>query len=352
MPDVCKPLFQTLKPIQNAHDQGVVGCCANVDPMVETQDDDVLTRILEQTRLHGRVYCQSTARAPWGLQFENDAQALFHLVTAGECWLFFGSKRQQLVVGDIVLFPRGTPHALADHPKSKRVSLMDWMAARSGPTTALRVGGTRGPEVKVICGAFEFGIAGTRHPVLRVLPEMVHLPAKRMKDGADLAGTVAALAREFDHGGRGASLIVSRLLDVLFVQIVRAWADEQRPGGAGWIGALRDSTLSRVLALMHSDLARAWNVSMLARTCGTSRATLARHFVAEIGEPPSAYLTRARMEEAARRLLATDDGLATIAAAVGYSSEFAFNKAFRRELGVPPGQYRKRNGPGRTAGAV
>ena len=327
--------------VPNAHRQVVADSYANVHPMAEPTDD-VLTRILEQTRLHGRVYCQSIARAPWGLRFDNRAEALFHLVTAGACWLFLGSKRQQLVVGDIVLFPRGTAHALADHPKSKRVSLTDWMTERTGSMTALRVGGTQGTEVKVMCGVFEFGVAGTRHPVLRLLPEMVYLSAERMRDRADLASTAAALAREFEHGGRGASLIVSRLLDVLFVQIVRAWADEQPPGGAGWIGALRDSTLSHALALMHEDLSRAWDVSTLARACGASRATLARRFVAEIGEPPLAYLTRARMQEAARRLLATNDPLATIAAAVGYSSEFAFNKAFRRELGVPPGQYRKR----------
>jgi hypothetical protein len=169
--------------------------------------DDVLAHILEQTRLHGRVYCQSIARAPWGLRFEDRVEALFHLVTGGTCWLFVGSKRQQLVVGDIVLFPRGTPHALADHPKSKRLNLADWMAGRTGPRTALRIGGARGSEVKVLCGAFEFGVAGTRHPVLRLLPEMVYLSAERMRDRTDLATTVAALAREFDDtctdaGGR------------------------------------------------------------------------------------------------------------------------------------------------------
>jgi AraC-like DNA-binding protein len=304
--------------------------------------DDVLAHILEQTRLHGRVYCQSTARPPWGLRFDDRDQALFHVVTAGACWLFAGSTRRQLVAGDLVLFPRGTPHALADHPRSKRLRLADWMAERAGPTTALRVGGDQGTEARVLCGVFEFDVAGTRHPVLRLLPEMVYLAAEPTRDRADLAATVAALAREFEHGGRGASLIVSRLLDVLFVQIVRAWADEQPPGGAGWIGALRDSMLSRALAIVHEDLSRPWDVATLARACGASRATLARRFVAEIGEPPLAYVTRARMQEAARRLLAGSDSLATIAAAVGYSSEFAFSKAFRRELGAPPGQYRKR----------
>jgi AraC-like DNA-binding protein len=305
--------------------------------------DDVLARVLAQTRLRGSVYCQSVARPPWGLRFDERSQALFHVVTAGACWLFAGQTRRQLVAGDVVLFPRGTPHALADHPRSKRVGLAEWMRDRRGALTALRVGGSEGAEVKVLCGVFEFDVAGTRHPVLRLLPELVHLPAERTRERADLGSTVAALAHEFQTGGRGASLVVSRLLDVFFVQVVRAWADEQPPGGAGWIGALRDSTLARALALLHDDLARRWDVTTLARAAGSSRATLARRFVAEIGEPPLAYLTRVRLQEAARRLVATSDGLATIAAAVGYSSEFAFNKAFRREFADPPGQYRRRH---------
>jgi AraC-like DNA-binding protein len=309
-----------------------------------TATEDVLSNVLAQTRLRGRVYCQSVARPPWGLRFENRAEALFHVVTAGTCWLFAGATRQQLVAGDILLFPRGTPHALADHPKSKRVDLAQWMRDRTGAMSALRVGGTQGAEVKVLCGVFEFDVAGTRHPVLRLLPELLYLSVERTRDRADLAGTVAALAREFQGGGRGASLVVSRLLDVLFVQVVRAWADDQPPGGAGWIGALRDSALASVLAAMHEDLARSWDVAALARAAGTSRATLGRRFVAEVGEPPLAYLTRARLQEAARRLLATNDGLASIAGAIGYSSEFALNKAFRREFGVPPGQYRRRHG--------
>jgi AraC-like DNA-binding protein len=317
---------------------------ASVAPMA-APSDDVLAQILEQTRLRGRVYCQSVARAPWGLRFDEGAGAMFHVVTAGACWLFVGSTRRQLVPGDVVLFPRGTPHALADHPRSKRVSLSDWLRDRTGATTAFRVGGAEGAEAKVLCGVFEFDVAGTRHPVLRLLPEMVYLSAERTRDRTDLAGTVAALAREIELAARGASLIVSRLLDVLFVQIVRAWADDQPPGAAGWVGALRDSMLARVLATMHEELARPWDIVALARAAGTSRATLARRFVAEIGEPPLAYLTRARMQDAARRLLATGDGLASIAGAIGYSSEFAFSKAFRREFGMPPGQYRKRAVP-------
>jgi AraC-like DNA-binding protein len=125
------------------------------------------------------------------------------------------------------------------------------------------------------------------------------------------------------------------------VQIVRAWADDQPPGAAGWIGALREPTLARALSLLHEDIARNWDVEMLARAAGTSRATLGRRFASEVGESPLAYLTRVRMLQAARKLERTTDGLAAIAREVGYTSEFAFNRAFRRAFSVPPGEYRR-----------
>jgi AraC-like DNA-binding protein len=300
---------------------------------------DVLGQVLEETRLRGRAYCQTSARPPWGLEFERTQQAVFHLVTRGTCWLFVGRTRQQLSAGDLVLVSPETTHALADHARSRRVPLRDWLAARKPGES--RIGGTEGAETRVLCGVYEFDRA-TGHPILRLLPKTLYLPARSTRDRTDLSVTVAALAREYESGGRGASLVVSRLLEVLFVQAVRAWADEQPPGGAGWIGALRDPTLARTLALLHEDLARPWDVAALARVAGTSRATLGRRFSTEVGEPPLAYLTRARMLRAARSLESTDEGLAAIAREVGYTSEFAFSRAFRREFGVPPGEYRKR----------
>lgn len=141
---------------------------------------------------------------------------------------------------------------------------------------------------------------------------------------------------------RGSAIIVSRLLDIMFVQVVRTWADDAPAERAGWIGALTDATLGRTLEAMHGDLRRAWTVPALARIAGTSRATLGRRFVAEVGEPPLAYLARARMQEASRLLRGSDDGLAAIAARVGYDSEFAFSRAFRRAFGAPPGEHRRK----------
>ena len=124
--------------------------------------------------------------------------------------------------------------------------------------------------------------------------------------------------------------------------VVRAWADDQPLGGAGWIGALTDTMLARALSAMHGDLGRAWDVDELARAAATSRVTLGRRFAAAIGEPPLSYLTRARMQQAAQRIRSSDAALGEIAGEVGYHSEFAFNRAFRRVFGVPPGAYRRR----------
>ncbi|MEO7733863.1 MAG: AraC family transcriptional regulator [Kofleriaceae bacterium] len=304
-------------------------------------DDDVLGRVLERTQLRGQVYCSTAARAPWGLRFQQADKAMFHIVTDGACWLVLGDDRRQLASGDIVLFPRGSAHALADHPSTRRVALEDWLAQPRVPGGALTLGGTIGTPARVICGSYTFDTPAPRNPVLRLLPDTLHLRGEANRARPDLAATIAALAREHARTRSGMSLVISRLLDVLFVQIVRAWADDQPSGGAGWIGALHDSTLARALALLHGDLARAWDVEGLARAAGTSRATLGRRFVAEVGEPPLSYLARLRLQEAARRLERSDASIATIAHAVGYTSEFAFNRAFRRELGAPPGAYRR-----------
>src|SRR3954468_20314580 len=296
---------------------------------------DVLGDLIERTRLRGRVFCQTTARPPWGVRFPAAPQALFHVITAGSAELIVGTTRTSLAQGDLVLLPRGGGHALADHPRSARVELADWLATSRGA-----LGGARGPEMRAICGVYEYDGLGAHHPVLRLLPAILHVPGPRIRADPDLSATLDLIVREQDAPARGGSVVVSRLLDVMFVQIVRLWANlpDER---AGWIGALTDATLARALEAIHAELGRAWTVDTLAHAAGTSRATLGRRFVAEVREPPLAYLARARMQEASQLLRSSDDGLAAIAARVGYDSEFAFNRAFRRAFGTPPGEYRR-----------
>jgi len=304
---------------------------------------DVLGDLIERTRLHGRVFCQTVARAPWGLRFPGGPEALFHLITAGSAELRVGGRRVSLAQGDLVLLPRGDGHVVADHARSACVDLADWLAETldgRDERGAAQLGGRHGPETRVLCGVYEYDGLGAQHPVLRLLPAVLHLPGPRIRADRDLSATLELLVREHDSPARGGSVVVSRLLDIMFVQIVRTWANlpDQR---AGWIGALTDLTLARALAAMHGDLGRGWTVDTLARAAKTSRATLGRRFVAEVGEPPLAYLARARMQEASLLLRSSSDGLAAIAAHVGYESEFAFNRAFRRAFGMPPGEYRR-----------
>jgi AraC-like DNA-binding protein len=298
---------------------------------------DLLGQILERTRLRGQLYCRTVVRAPWGLRFPPTAVATMHLVTSGSGHLVQGHEVLALGTGDVVLLPRGDGHALADSPRTPKVPLEQWLAERGdGPTHVL--GGT-GVESRFLCGHFAFDEPGA-HPVLRLLPSRVHLRGDSEPVRAMLP-TVALLEREYERGERGASVVISRLLDILLVQVLRAWADAQPPGGAGLLGALGDRTLASALGWMHSEPGRDWDVSELARRSGTSRATLARRFASEVGMAPHAYLTQLRMQEAAVLLREGDDGLAAIAARVGYDSEFAFNRAFRRVMGVPPGMYRR-----------
>ena len=304
---------------------------------------DLLTTVLEQTQLRGEVYCQTAARPPWGMRFGARPQAMFHAITDGACWLLLGKRRVQLAAGDLVLFSRGSGHALADDPRRPLVDLDDWLASTAyvagGEST---FGGQSGPRTRVLCGAYAFNVAGPHHPVLRVLPELLHLTGDQIRERPDLTATIASLSREQASVRSGTSLVVSRLLDVLFVQMLRTWTETQPGALSGWIGALQDSVLARALAALHGDLAKDWSIDSLARAAGTSRATLGRRFTIEIGESPVAYLARARMQEAARQLQASDDALAQVARSVGYTSEFAFNRAFRRAIGEPPGAYRDR----------
>jgi AraC-like DNA-binding protein len=302
-----------------------------------SRPSDLLGQLLERTRLRGQLYCRAVARAPWGLRFPPTAVATLHLVVSGRGHLVQGREVIALGPGDAVLLPRGDGHSVADSPRTPKVPLEQWLAERGdGPVRAL--GGT-GAESRFLCGHFAFEEPGV-HPVMRLLPERVHLRGDSEAVRA-MGPTVALLEQEAARSERGVSVVVSRLLDVLLVQVLRAWADAQPTGGAGWLGALGDRRLASALGWMHAEPGRDWSVEELARRSGTSRATLARRFAAELGMAPHAYLTHLRMQEAAAQLRQGDEGLAAIAARVGYDSEFAFNRAFRRHMGVPPGVYRR-----------
>lgn len=301
---------------------------------------DVLTDVLAATKIGGAVTACLRAAAPWGVHMGPEPTAAFHVITQGTCWLRLpDAQPRQLTAGDVVLLPTGGAHALSSDPTGPLTPYQDVLAgAPTDVATRIELPGD-GPTTQLLCGAYRYD-AHAAHPLLTLLPPVVHLPAGPAVSRQPLTDTLRLLAAELTTPHPGTQTIVDRLVDVLFVHILRAWLAGHADAGASWLTALHDPQVGKVIALIHEKPGTAWTVQSLAHAVGTSRATLARRFTAIVGEPPLAYLTRWRMELAARRLRDTAEPLSVIATHVGYTSEFAFSRAFTRARGVPPARYR------------
>lgn len=300
---------------------------------------DVLADVLAATRIGGTIFARSRFWAPWGMAFPPAARAGFHIVLEGSMWLRVSGHEAPMALhqGDVVLLPHGAGHSLASDLDAEVRSLSACLAAcvRPGaPPPGARLGSTM-----LVCGAYSFDRDAV-HPLLALLPPVVHVPAREGRLIDPLASVMHLLSSEYAQSGPGSTAVVDRLVDVLFIYIVRSWAARQAEGTAGWLGALRDPQIGRALAAMHRQPARDWSVDSLAGELGMSRSSFVRRFRHLVGEAPLGYLTRWRMDVAARLLRETERPMAQIAGEVGYRSEYAFNRAFQRTRGVPPGRYR------------
>lgn len=300
---------------------------------------DVLSEILHSAGLRGEIYCRTLASAPWGLEMPPLEQVGLHVVTRGVCWLRVSGEgeRHRLVPGDAVILPHGTGHALFDSPDSALLSFEQWKESKDERHRLIRRSGGGGEVTGLICGGYRF-VSGAAHPLMRLLPNRI---MARSTDGGGLELALRALRREFERPDVGSPTIVSRLLDVVFIEILRQWLDTLEHGDSGWLGGLRDAAVSDALARLHRQPARRWTVAELAREVGLSRSVFARRFRDKVAHTPLAYLTTVRLDLAARLLRESDAGIAEIARRVGYDSEFAFNRAFKRQFGQPPGRFRR-----------
>lgn len=238
----------------------------------------------------------------------------------------------------MVLLPHGAGHAITDQLATPTRLIGELIAEHDTAVGGVLRAGGGGAETELLCGAYRFDGDGP-HRLLALLPPLIHIPAEQASALGELHAVVALLARE-SAGGPGSETITARLVDVLFVYIVRTWLARQPEGAAGWLGALRDPSIGAALTLIHREPGQAWSVGWLAGQVALSRAAFARRFAALVGEPPLTYLTRWRMDMAARLLRETNQPLPAIATRVGYESEFAFNRALKRSRGVAPGRYR------------
>jgi AraC-like DNA-binding protein len=308
---------------------------------------DVLADVLSSTRIGGTVFCRSELAAPWGMHFEAAPRAGLHIVARGSCWLRTRGRGEpiHLAEGDVILLPHGAGHSLISAPNVQAVpfpKLLGRCQVSQGPNGMnLNLDG-KGPSTVLLCGIYRFEHEGV-HPLLLLLPPVIHLRADAGVMSAPLEAVLRLLVAEYTQPGPGSATVTSRLVDVLFIHIIRGWLERQPEVSAGWLGAVRDPQVGRALALMHGEPRRDWTVESLAAEVACSRATFARRFRELIGEPPLVYLTRLRMDVAARMLRDSDEPLAAIAERVGYASEFAFNRTFHRVRGVPPGRYREKS---------
>jgi AraC-like DNA-binding protein len=300
---------------------------------------EVLAEILATTRIGSAIYGRVELRPPFAMGFDRRSKTGFHVVERGRCVLTLArpddapgpDESVELEAGDVVMFPRGWTHAVAD--RAGRVAspyaevLADQRAKRRGE-----------PQAVLVCGAYGLD-PETPHPLLASLPSWMHVPRARATSA--LTGVVELLLAEIGSEEPGASTAARRLLDVLFIHVLRDWIARQPAESRGWLVALRDPALQKALAAMHADPTRAWTLPALARVAAVSRATLARRFAEDVGEAPLAYLRRWRLTLAAQALRETAQSIAATAELAGYASTVAFQKAFTRARGVSPSEYRR-----------
>ncbi|PWU20635.1 MAG: AraC family transcriptional regulator [Candidatus Rokuibacteriota bacterium] len=303
---------------------------------------DVLSEVLQTLRLRGQVFCVCELSAPWSMSLPAGDLAHFHVLERGAAALRL--QREQapipLETGDLVIVPHGSGHVLSDGATQRPVRLEELLARRRLRDRVLRHGGD-GPETHMICGAFHFE-NGANNPIIALLPPVIRVRAGAGSAVDWLKPTLDLLANETRHAGQGSGALVTRLTEIIFVQSVRAWIADQPVGAGGWLGALRDRQIGAALALMHQAPEHDWHVAELARKVGMSRSPFAARFTALVGTPPLAYLNRWRLH-VSTTLLQTDElAVRAIAERVGYESEAAFSKAFKRRFGASPGAYRRK----------
>jgi AraC-like DNA-binding protein len=301
---------------------------------------DVLSEVLADLRFTESSYGRCELTAPWGIEFEPQPQARFHLVVHGRCALREGSGPWRwLGAGDVVLLPHGAPHALASRPRGRRKLLSEMPLEEIGERTyRMRAGGAGEPTVLVCCSV---GFAQpTMQPMLAMMPRLIILAGAATRDPA-FAAIVAAMADEIAAERLGSAMIMVRLADVLIARVIRDWAESRRGDAQGWLAAIRDAQVGRALVAMHRDPGAGWSLPRLAREARMSRTVFAERFTSVVGVPPGRYLAGWRMQLARDWLHGDRVTVAEAATRLGYDSGAAFSRAFKRITGLAPSSVRR-----------
>jgi AraC-like DNA-binding protein len=326
-------------------------------PSRPVADLDVLSDVLRTVRLTGALFFPMEASSPWADQIPaaatlaatlpHDVQHVvsYHVVTRGACWATLpGHAPVRLETGDILVIPHGDPYVMSNAPGSHSEASTDAVLAffremASDSAALLVTEGGGGPErASLVCGFLGCDLRPF-NPVLATLPRLVHLPRS---SGDDRLGQLIEFALAESRQRRsGARCVLLRLSEVLFVEVIRRYVDALAPGQAGWLAGLRDPIVGHALALLHERPTENWTLERLAAEIGTSRSALADRFTHLVGQPPMHYLARWRMQLASRLLSDDRTKVSGVALEVGYQSEAAFSRAFKRIVGISPDTWRR-----------
>jgi AraC-like DNA-binding protein len=316
---------------------------------------DALSDVLRAVKLTGAVFVTVDVSPPWSAPVPSadtlrriimpSAQHLisYHLVTRGGCWAIpREGKSVHLKTGDVIVFPGGDPHVMCSDPKAPRGAALDVRRIKPAMQWPYRiVGGSDGPNrLGLICGFLGCDIRPF-NPLLAALPRiMVVSDSSGAKDGW-LSQFMRLAVTEATDKRAGGESVLGRLSELMFVEAVRRHLDSLPAEQTGWLAGLRDQFVGRALTLLHSKPAHPWTLDQLAREVGLSRSSLAGRFMNFVGQPPMQYLTQWRMQVAAGLLSDGAASVATVAEDVGYESEAAFSRAFKKLVGAPPATWRR-----------
>ncbi len=300
---------------------------------------DVLSDVLQSIRLEGSVFFRSALARPWGMSCPENDTPLFHLVLFGHCWLQTEAMDEPIRVedGDIVLIPQGEAHWIADHPASARIPSTRLLEAYQCGAPLFQQGEI---ATRILCGYFRFD-KGLQHPLMQALPPYLHVQRGAGDEYAWLRHVMETMELEVETERPGRDVVVDRLCEILFIQILRR-AEEALGHHGSFLTALSDPTIRHALYLIHSQLDHPWTLGELAREVGTSRAVFASRFHQLVGMAPKTYITAWRMQKASRLLADRGLSLSSVAAEVGFASDSAFSKAFKRFFKIAPSALRQR----------
>jgi len=314
---------------------------------------DVLSDVLRVVRLSGAILFRGELAAPWAMKTPEAGDLakvlmpgakqlmLFHLIAEGHCWIDLeGTGKVDLQAGDVAVFPYGDSHTMASDLSTQPVpvaSVLRGAVVKDG-IPVCEVGGG-GEQTRIVCG-FLHSDELLFNPLCKALPPLIRVRSEDAPAISLLAASVRHAIYQSGGAQPGSTCLLSRLSELLFIEVLRRHIASMPPGAAGWLGALNDPIVGRVLQLMHADPAHPWTVESLARECATSRSLLAARFKQMLGQPPMQYLACWRLQLAAEMLREGALGIGAIAERAGYESEPAFNRAFKRYAGEPPAAWR------------